>query len=287
VSELPRDAIALEWGYEAGHPFADHARHFAESGLDFYVSPGTSSWQSIAGRTQNALANLRSAAVNGKRAGARGYLATDWGDRGHLQPFSASYLGIAAASHFAWNAGPDAGMDWPSLLDAHVIAAAPRGLGRIACDLGDAYLETGTHSTNGSALFFLLAFADEPLPHARMPGLEIEGLARALEYTSARRRELESLCVRGVSLEVDEMCWAAELSSFACRLGIARLGSAARAPGGLVDVGDAGTRSSLADELQPLIEEHRRLWSARNRPGGSDESAGWLTRIAGALRVGL
>ena len=66
IPELPADAIALEWGYEADHPFAEHARRFAASGLEFYVCPGTSSWNSLAGRADNALRNLALAAVAGR-----------------------------------------------------------------------------------------------------------------------------------------------------------------------------------------------------------------------------
>src|SRR5690606_12032611 len=57
LPELPRDAIALEWGYEADHPFAEHLAQLRAAGLACYVCPGTSSWCSIAGRTENALLN--------------------------------------------------------------------------------------------------------------------------------------------------------------------------------------------------------------------------------------
>src|SRR4030043_517319 len=85
ISELPKDCIALEWGYEGGHPFNEHAEIFAASGVTFYVCPGTSAWNSIAGRTDNCLANLTNAAQNGIQNGAIGYLITDWGDTGHWQ----------------------------------------------------------------------------------------------------------------------------------------------------------------------------------------------------------
>jgi hypothetical protein len=283
VRELPRDAIALEWGYEAAHPFAEHAHLFAESGLDFYVCPGTSSWQSIAGRTQNALANLESAAVHGKAHGARGYLVTDWGDRGHLQPLSASHLGIAAAAAFAWNSSSagDREIDWPALLDAHVFDGGASGLGRAACELGDAYAQTGSASTNGSPLFFVLAFADEPLPHPRLPDLSIAGLTRALEYTREKRSALAASSVSASgSLARDELAWAADLLAFAARLGIARLKIESGSP---ITALGARDKLVLSNELEPLVAEHRRLWLARNRIGGLDESAGWLTRIASLL----
>jgi hypothetical protein len=286
VRELPRDAVALEWGYEADHPFAEHAGLFAESGLEFYVCPGTSSWQSIAGRTQNALANVRNAAEHGHRAGARGLLVTDWGDRGHLQPPAASALGIAAAAEFAWSGGATSAssIDWPARLDAHVFRDPARVAGRAACELGDAYLRTGSKSTNGSALFFLLAFAHEPLPHARMPGLTTEGLSRALDHVTRQRVALEGArsFASDAAAAIDELSWATDLMAFACRLGSARLSTSAGAP--IAAVGDA-ERRRLADELTPLIAEHRRLWLARHRPGGLDESASWLERVDALLRV--
>jgi hypothetical protein len=102
IAELPKDIIALEWGYEANHPFDKEGEAFAKAGIPYYVCPGTSSWNSIAGRAQNALDNLRSAAESGLRHGAIGYLITDWGDNGHLQYQPISYLGFAAGAALSW-----------------------------------------------------------------------------------------------------------------------------------------------------------------------------------------
>src|SRR6185295_18746980 len=103
IAELPRDAIALEWGYEADHPFTEHLELFRRAGLEFYVCPGTSSWNSIAGRSDNAILNLARAAQQGQAAGALGLLTTDWGDHGHLQPLPVSYLGLLLGAGFSWN----------------------------------------------------------------------------------------------------------------------------------------------------------------------------------------
>src|SRR5688500_11680926 len=85
IRELPRDVIALNWGYDWNHPFAKETRAFADAGIPFYVCPGTSSWLSFGGKVDNAIANLHSAAENGLKNGATGYLNTDWGDLGHHQ----------------------------------------------------------------------------------------------------------------------------------------------------------------------------------------------------------
>jgi hypothetical protein len=90
IKELPRDVVALNWGYEANHPFAKETGTFAESGVPFYVCPGTSTWMTLVGRNENAFANLRLAAEAGRRNGAIGFLNTDWGDGGHPQPLAVS-----------------------------------------------------------------------------------------------------------------------------------------------------------------------------------------------------
>jgi hexosaminidase len=102
IGELPRDVIALNWGYEADHPFEREAALFSQSGVQFYVCPGTSTWMTLVGRHDNALANLRAAAEAGRRHAARGYLITDWGDGGHPQPLAVSYLPYLAGAALSW-----------------------------------------------------------------------------------------------------------------------------------------------------------------------------------------
>ena len=134
VGELPRtDTIALLWHYEAPDPplpdavraglagygirgallrgFAGQVEAFAESAIPFWVCPGTSSWNSLVGRLANARANLRDAAEVGRVQGATGYLLTDWGDNGHLQPPSVSFAPLLDAAGLAWNAGRHRDLD--------------------------------------------------------------------------------------------------------------------------------------------------------------------------------
>ena len=94
--------IALNWGYEADHPFDREAALFAKAKIPFYVCPGTSTWQTLIGRHDNALANLRAAAKAGRKHGAIGYLITDWGDGGHPQPLAVSYLSYLAGASLSW-----------------------------------------------------------------------------------------------------------------------------------------------------------------------------------------
>ena len=102
VRELPRDVIALNWGYEASHPFERESAVFSRSKLPFYTCPGTSTWMTLIGRHDNAFANLLHAAKVGRKHGAIGYLNTDWGDGGHPQPLAVSWLPYLVGAAVSW-----------------------------------------------------------------------------------------------------------------------------------------------------------------------------------------
>jgi hypothetical protein len=70
--------IALNWGYEANHPFEKEAAQFAKAKIPFYVCPGTSTWQTLIGRHDNALANLRTAAAVSSPTGATAAIRNRW-----------------------------------------------------------------------------------------------------------------------------------------------------------------------------------------------------------------
>lgn len=102
IPELPPDSIALNWGYEANHPFDKEAGLFAKSKVPFYVCPGTSTWMTLLGRHDTGFANLRLAADAGRKHGAVGYLNTDWGDGGHPQPLAVSYAPYLLGASVSW-----------------------------------------------------------------------------------------------------------------------------------------------------------------------------------------
>jgi hexosaminidase len=283
VPELPRGAIALTWGYEADHPFARDLQMFASAGLSFYVCPGTSSWNSIAGRTDNTLANIALAVREGHAAGAAGVLTTDWGDHGHLQPLSVSYLGLLVGAGLSWNvadAAEPSTLDVPALLDRHVFFDPACRLGRAAFDLGNTYRFAGSLRPNASVLFWALLRPDRLFSP---PGVTAESLERTLQHLDAAGAELALArpLARDGALVVAELGWARDLLRFACRLGLARC-----AGGAVLDVGavPASARAPLAHELGELCERHRALWLQRNRPGGLVDSVARLERLLETLR---
>ena len=240
IPELPRPVTALEWGYEAGHPFDARCAAFGAAGIPFQVCPGTSSWRSVVGRTTNMLANLAEAAAAGRAHGAEGYLVTDWGDLGHLQPWPFSFAGFAVGASRAWN--PEAEVDAAACVEAGF--GLPEGLGDWLLDIGRVQdLVTSRRFTNASPFFHLLLRRE----HAAWSPTAME--------IAAARPAVDELDERLTGLAVADGWLGRE-----CRLGLGLLRFA-------IDRGD---------ELPGLIREHAAIWQHRNRPGGLDESAGYL-----------
>lgn len=274
VAELPQDVIALEWGYSADYPFAEHTQLIAASGRSFYVCPGTSSWNTLAGRTDNAIANISNAARNGFANGAIGLLNTDWGDNGHPQPLPVSYLGFVTGAAFSWNAKsaeqPDT-LDLPAVLDAHIFRDAAGVMGRLAYDLGNIYQAPQVHVSNSSLLFWLLTIPG-PLPQRRQGEgtLTPAALEETLSAIETIRAPLEKAQMQRADARLiqDEFAWISAMLHVAARLGLARVQV------GLdqgVEALPSQVRRALAEELRPLIDTHANLWLQRSRPGGLED----------------
>jgi hexosaminidase len=101
VSELADDVLLLDWAYDAAEHYAT-ADVLGRSGRQFWVCPGTSSWNTLFPRLDNALGNIRQYVSDGLRAGASGMLLTDWGDYGHYAPLSLSWYAYLFGAATAW-----------------------------------------------------------------------------------------------------------------------------------------------------------------------------------------
>ena len=245
VERLPKDLIALDWGYEADHPFEAEAAKFKSAGLDFYVCPGTSSWRSLAGRVENMRSNLEAAEKAGRLFGAKGYLVTDWGDEGHWQPLAASLPGIIMGGAFAASGAKAANMDLERELDR--VMDAP--LGGLLLRLGTLYLRGGAVKANCSELFNILL---NDHGYSRHPGLtqavldDISGVARGVRIAAER-------CA-------DRNDWAKEIVYMANLI-------------------DCACHRRDESRLRELRDEHGRIWRLRSREGGRVDSLMKLPRF--------
>ena len=288
LSELPKDdATALVWHYEAPvdpaalppallerladygvdadtvRGFAGQVRPFAEAGYPHWVCPGTSTWNALVGRVPNARANLDDAARTGLESGAGGYLITDWGDNGHLQPPSVSLLPLAYGAAQAWCHEANGGLDPAPAVDAHLFRDGARELGAALTTLGGAYARTGRTTPNASPLFHALVGAR---PAAAFGELDRDGIARLLDDVAGARAAIGRSDPQAPDgpLARRELAQAAHLTELGARL--------LAAEAGLPD------RAAPARELARAIAEQRACWLQRSRPGGLDDSTARLRR---------
>jgi hypothetical protein len=267
IAEMPRDVVALEWGYEAGHPFSEHLAKFEDAGIPFFVCPGTSSWCSIAGRTDNALANLKEAAEAGIAHDAAGYLITDWGDYGHHQPLPISYLGFAAGAAYAWSLEANRDLHIANALDAHLFKDASGVMGRVAFELGNVYRACKTPLLNGSPLFWTLFAGPDHKKRFSSVTAEEFGAAQAAISDAIAPLDGARMSCFDKDLVKDEFRFAAHLLNHACERGRFLLAQSTSAG------------KMLANDVSQLAVEHQRLWRARNRKGGLADSTTRLEKM--------
>lgn len=102
LEKLPKDIIFVDWGYDKDYPFEKTLKRLGDLGVSFMAAPGTSSWNSITGRTSSMIQNIKQACVHTKLNKGRGILLTDWGDFGHLQTNVISLPAIVYAGLESW-----------------------------------------------------------------------------------------------------------------------------------------------------------------------------------------
>lgn len=283
LASLPADGLtALVWNYEApGAPpfplggglervldeigidlnadthFAPRLAPFAKSGVPFWVAPGTSSWNSLVGRLDSALANLADAAEAGLAAGANGFLVTDWGDNGHHQPPSVSFPPIAYGGAVGWCAAANRGLDVVAAVNRHLLADATGHAGAALDALGRVASRTGMIGRNSSPLAAALfpnqfhAIAGEPDPEA------VREVVDTLDRAVADLARAEPSCVDAGTV-LEELAVAARLARAGARALAARAG----------DDATAGTARARHAELTELVEQYRGTWLSRSHPGG-------------------
>lgn len=100
--ECFKEAILLEWGYDAGHITEKNCKMYKEYNAPYMVCPGTSGWLTFAGRMENMIQNYKDAVINGGNNGAYGMVITDWNDGGSFSQLPTNLLSYAFGACYAW-----------------------------------------------------------------------------------------------------------------------------------------------------------------------------------------
>ncbi|MCP3987299.1 MAG: glycoside hydrolase [bacterium] len=291
AAELPKkNVVALAWHYEAPSDpsalpdslfeilsdfgitrdslrgFESHVQSFEEAGVPFWVCPGTSTWNTLIGRLRNAQGNLLDAAEVGLSRGASGYLITDWGDNGHMQPLSVSWPPLVYGASVAWCIEANRDLDLATALDTHVFEDEACVLGALLVQIGNLYDTTGKTAMNGSPLFTDLLVGESLL--GSMGEADPSQTARTIELLEEAITELVQARPAASDGEVTRL-------EIGAALRLARHGAwrIAREAGF-----SRPTDPELAADLADAIEQQREAWLARSRPGGLADSLGRLER---------
>jgi hexosaminidase len=268
IQRLPKDAIALNWGYEAAHPFDVETRAFQEAGLPFYVCPGTSAWNSLAGRTENMLENIRNAAVYGLKNGAIGLLNTDWGDNGHWQQLPISYPGLAAGAAQAWSVSGSLNLNLAEILNQVIFFDEANKIGNSLVEMGNLHKAWGLLLPNSSPLFWLLQETQQQIRqypidttkpiHASLA--DLAEMSTSLQSVTLNRPDGQ-LMMREIALTI-------QMLQLACQRALY-----------LFDADYGIDNQIILREIDDIKANFSACWLTRNRPGGLSDSLNRFSTI--------
>jgi hexosaminidase len=269
VRELPRDVVALNWGYEASHPFDREAAIFAKSKIPFFVCPGTSTWMTLIGRHDNAFTNLKEAARAGRSHGATGYLNTDWGDGGHPQPLAVSYLPFMLGAAASWCASPQDEALLAPVANRDIFEDPTGRTGKAALALGFAHRKFNYYAPNVTPFGTVIAappprqrelFCRDGLKYyARIPGKNIRAALEEVETQRSSLLESNPASDTGKIMSV-ELDLAARMATQSCKI---MLWQQALAAGRTTEARRRAKRAIA--ELLTLEEDFDFHWPIRNK----------------------
>jgi hypothetical protein len=266
VKEVPKDATALLWGYEAKHPFAKQAAKLAAARRKFWICPGTSAWNSFLGRTDNMLANIESAVNHGRRNGAEGFLLTSWGDGGNHQPWPVMYAGLVYASALAWKGKRMPREKLAKAISDAVFCGQDRIMAKLLIEAGTAERPLGAelHNTTRLHRWFFAPTAQVQAEAAKIPKDRLDAVAVKLRKLARQLGRLRTTSAEGarvqaeLKLGVDMAAWAARRAQLLC----------------------AGRSTQpMAKALDQLIVRFKKVWRLRAESGGLTEAVARMRAV--------
>ena len=106
---LPKDVIAVAWGYGPAQSFDNLLKPYKDAGLEMFVAPGANNWNRIFPNLDAAYINVKNFVRDGQKYGALGMLNTTWDDDGESL-FGMTWPAIVFGAECSWRQG-EAGIE--------------------------------------------------------------------------------------------------------------------------------------------------------------------------------
>jgi hypothetical protein len=280
LAQLPKDAIAVAWGYSAAASFDNLLKPYDDAGVELFVAPGASNWSRIYPNLDAAFINIKNFVRDGQSYDAMGMLNTTWDDDGEAI-FEMTWPAIVFGAECAWREGESSieafksKYDWAFYRNEdHTFKDAIQNLSRSHSLL----ISVGHTGANDDA-FWLDPFTEvgaryteKALPVARDLRLAAERALEAIYRNRAKARQnqetIDSLIFAALRLDLLGMKiqFAAEMSKFYWDAYL-NMGDRSRVLRNLGEIASVNARlQDLRDATTRLRGMYSDLWLKENRP---------------------
>lgn len=294
AKQLNNDIVLLDWGYQAEYPFQKRAKTLWALNKKFLLCPGTSSWNSVAGMTDNMLVNISNATQAAHQYGAMGVILTDWGDGGHIQHTFVSYPAILWAAALTWSDSYQQSL--ATALDVLVFCDSSRQLGSLVLDMGR-YCQYEERMLECRTMISI------PLQFPNARGEQYNAIEQGLMQLTLKLIPLDLTEIyRNKMQQYKTFDWQAfdnYIRQLRTRL---RLSRPQCADGDIImaeidntiqlvvalqqarsKLRELTTDKALANKIRRIASVHKRLFLVRNRPSGIDNTLNTLNALADNL----
>ena len=270
IDAVPKNLIAMNWGYEANHPFESETKAFAESGIEFYVCAGTSAWNSIAGRWETALGNIASAAKYGINNGAAGFMIIEWGDNGHWQQYPVPVPGYMAGASAAWSGQQGTEIDFERNLSIHYFKDKTGKAAEALLKMAKLYKDY-SHNMHNMSIFAAVmlgpSYNGYQEEYRKFGKIDFFSAYPVLDHVDSLLEEMD-LEGSDAKLLKEELLFTSRLLRYGVDLAV----DIFKTTGRRIKEIPLSRRLELSGVLDQLGKEFKRLWLHRSRPGGLVDS---------------
>ncbi len=277
IERLPKDIIFVDWGYDLDYPFHETLSRLKRLGVSFMAAPGTSSWNSITGRTTTMFENIRQACLHTKLNQGLGMLLTDWGDNGHLQMFPTSLPGMVYGALESWRGDLSNRQKVRTYIDSYIIKDSTQTAGQLLLDMGNYQTVEPFYSYN-STLIMHVVYAAEHLNPKDLEGSffyqfrdHIYGKKENYQWIKDQidlwDQRISKMRFRQQAGELIKSEMIVSLNMLKAFLFLIRMQAH--------DIGNTEFniyKKWLKKEYPKLLEDFKQLWLVRNKKGKLDET---------------